>query len=47
MTVSDRLADIRVLHADEAARLNAARISREPLLSAAAERVRRRLDDAG
>jgi hypothetical protein len=46
MTVSGRLADIRVRHAKDGSRLYAARISREPLLSAAVARVQQRLDDA-
>jgi hypothetical protein len=41
--VQDRLADIRVRHANEDAVLLAARLSREPLLLAAVERVQRRI----
>ena len=47
MTVAARLADIRIRHAAEPPRLKAARLSREPLLSAAAARVRRRMADTG
>jgi len=47
MSVPDRLADIRARHAHETPRLNAARLSREPLPAAAAARVQRRLRDAG
>ena len=43
MAVADRLADIRVRHAAEPPRLKAARLSREPLLTAAAARVERRM----
>ena len=46
MTVPDRLVDIRLRHAAEPAPLNAARLSREPLLTAAGARVQRRLTDA-
>lgn len=45
MRVSDRLADIRRRHADEGPRLEPARLSREPLLTAAVARVQRRMDD--
>jgi hypothetical protein len=47
MTVPARLADIRSRHAAEQPRLNAARLSREPLLSAAAARVQRRIAETG
>jgi putative nucleotidyltransferase with HDIG domain len=46
MTVSDRLADIRARHAGEGPDLYAARLGREPLLTAAAARVHRRLHAA-
>ena len=47
MTVSARLSDIRARHAAEPPRLKAARIGREPFLSAAAARVQRRMRQAG
>ena len=47
MTVPARLTDIRIRHAAEPPGLKAARLSREPLLRAAAARVQRRLAETG